>query len=91
VVMLDHIEQSFTSAKARVSMPGSEPVQMPIQAAPGPQPGSHHTIIVALSPAKIPQEGRAKFELFFFDEEHPQIVHEFLIRERKPAQPVVMH
>ncbi len=91
VVMLDQISQSFTSAKAKVSMPGSEPVVLPIQAAPGPPQGSHHTIIVALAPAKIPQEGRAKFELFFFDEEHPQIVHEFIIRERNPAQPVVLH
>jgi len=91
VVILDTIQQSFTSAKAKVSLPGAEPVLLPIQAAPGPPPGSHHTIIVALAPAKIPQEGRAKFELFFFDEEHPRIVHEFFIRERRPPQPVVMH
>ena len=64
VVMLEHIEQSFTSAKARVSMPGFDPVVLPIQAMPGPQPGSNHTIIVALAPAKIGQEGRAKFEIF---------------------------
>ena len=91
VVVLDNIQQSFTSAKARVSLPGAEPVLLPIEAPSGPQQGSHHTIIVALAPAKIPQEGRAKFELFFFNEEQPQIVHEFFIRERKPAQPVVLH
>ena len=44
VVMLDQISQSFTAAKAKVSMPGSEPVVLPIQASPGPAQGSHHTI-----------------------------------------------
>jgi len=44
VVMLDRIEQSFISAKARVTLPGGEPVVLPIQTGPGPQPGSHHTI-----------------------------------------------
>jgi hypothetical protein len=91
VVMLDQIEKSFTSAQAKVSIPGAEPVVLPIQASPGPSSGSRHTIIVALAPAKIPQEGRACFELFFFEEEQPQIVHEFFIRERKLAQPVVLH
>ena len=90
VVMLEHIERSFVSAKARVSMPGNDPVELPIQALPGPQPGSNHTIIVALAPAKIGQEGRARFELFLENEATPQVVHEFLIREHK-QQPVMMH
>jgi hypothetical protein len=91
VVIFEHIERSFVAAKARVIMPGYDPVELPIQALPGPQPGSNHTIIVALAPAKIGQEGRARFEFFLSDEETPQIVHEFFIRERKPAQPVVLH
>lgn len=91
VVMLNHIERSFTSAKARVTMPGAAPVVLPIQAAPGPQPGAHHTIIVALAPAKIDTEGLASFEFFVADEKAPQIVHEFFIRERKPNQPVMLH
>jgi len=90
VVMLEHIERSFVSAKARVSMPGNDPVELPIQALPGPQPGSNHTIIVALAPAKIGQEGRARFELFLENEATPQVVHEFSIREHT-QQPVMMH
>lgn len=91
VVMLEQIQKTFTKARARVSLPGSEPVLLPIQAAPGPQQGSQHTIIVALSPAKISREGRARFELFFFDQEEPQVVYDFYIRERQQQAPVVLH
>lgn len=90
VVLFEHIERSFVSAKARVSMPGYDAVELPIQALPGPQPGSNHTIIVALAPAKIGQEGRARFEFSLEGETEPQIVHEFLIRQHKQP-PVVLH
>ncbi len=91
VIMLHHIERSFSSAKARVTMPGADPAVLPIQAAPGPQPGAHHTIIVALAPAKIDKEGLARFEFLIADETTPQIVHEFYIRAKKPSQPVMLH
>jgi hypothetical protein len=44
-----------------------------------------------LSPGKDSARGRSKFKFFFLDEKQPRIVHEFFIRERKPAQPVVLH
>ncbi len=90
VVMLEHVLRSFVSARARVTMPGFEPVDLPIQALPGPQAGSNHTIIVALAPAKIGQEGPARFEFYLSGEDAPQIVHEFGIRENKHP-PVVLH
>jgi len=88
VVMLEDIVRPFKEIKAKVMLPGSDPLGITI---PGPArllEGGNHTVIVALAPAKIHKPGTGVLELYFFDEETPQIVYSFSIRERNPR---VMH
>lgn len=88
VVMLEGIVKTFHDIQARVLLPDSQPLFLTIPGPPRVFEGSNHTIVVAFAPAKINSSGKGILELYFFNEDVPQIHYEFAIKE---TMPVVLH
>ncbi len=80
VIMFEDIKETFKKIYVTLIMPKSEPIKVSYSAPADIAKGKDANIVLSLSPFKLNNTGKAKFELRFSEDEKAALVHHFLIK-----------
>ena len=80
VVMFEDIKENFEKLFLTIVIPKSDPIKVSYPAPPGLEKGKDVNLVLGLSPFKLNDTGKAKFEIRFSEDEKASIVHHFSIK-----------
>lgn len=80
VIMFEDIKENFEKLFVTIIIPKSDPIKVSYPAPSDIEKGADVNLVIGLSPFKLNNTGKAKFELRFSEEEKASIVHHFSIK-----------
>ncbi|MCD6389105.1 MAG: hypothetical protein J7L69_06815 [Desulfobulbaceae bacterium] len=80
VVMFEDIKENFEKLFVTIVIPKSDPIKVSYPAPSGIEKGKDINLVLGLSPFKLNDTGKAKFEIRFSEDEKASIVHHFSIK-----------
>ena len=78
--MFEDIKEPFEQLFVTVVTPKSDPIKLSYPGPPDIEKGKNVNLILGLSPFKLNDAGKAKFEIRFSEDEKASIVHHFSIK-----------
>jgi len=85
VVMFEDIKENFEKLFVTIVIPKSDPIKVSYPAPSAIEKGKDVNLVLGLSPFKLNDTGKAKFEIRFSEDEKASIVHHFSIKVNKQA------
>jgi hypothetical protein len=83
VVMFENITEKFEKLFVTIVMPKSDPIEVNYPAPPDLEKGKNVNLVLGLSPFKLNNTGKGKFEIRFSKDEKASIVYDFSIKINK--------
>ncbi len=80
-IFIEGLQTPFSKVRVTVKTPEAEPINITSQP-PSKLKGDNFNIVIGMAPFRIKGTGQAKFELHFDDAKKPNVVHNFIIKER---------
>ena len=80
VVMFEDLKEPFEKLFVTIVLPKSDPIKVSYPAPNDIEKGKDVNLVLGLSPFKLNNIGKAKFELRFSEDEKTSIVHHFSIK-----------
>lgn len=83
LLMLEDVKERFHEVTITLKLPNSKAQIFKRPGMPEGTPGKNYNYILGISPFKVEETGKAKFNVHFDDSKRPNYVHHFMIKEMK--------